>query len=116
MNLFQNDPSAISLAAGQALFDVGDASEGQMFAVADGEMDMQIGGNTVETVGPGGVFGEMGLIDNLPRTARAVAKSPAKVVAINERRFFFLVQNNPFFALQVMRTLTHRIRRVSPKG
>lgn len=84
-----------------------------MFAVADGEIDIQTNGGTVETIRAGGVFGEMGLIDDQPRSATAVARTAARVVPINERRFTFLVQQNPFFALHVMRSLTGRIRRLS---
>src|SRR5260370_788247 len=115
MNLFQNDSAATPYAPGQSIFRTGDASGGQMFAIAEGKIEIQIGGKTVEIVGPGGIFGEMGLIDDQPRTAEAVAKTAAKVVSINERRFNFLVQNNPYFALHVMRTMTDRIRRLSRK-
>lgn len=113
MNLFQNDAAAIPYSPGQIIFQVGDCSNGQMFAVSEGEIDIQLNGQTLETIGPGGIFGEMGLIDNQARSANAVAKTAVKVVAINERRFTFLVQNNPYFPLHVMRTMTERIRRLS---
>ena len=113
MNLFQNDAGAVAYGAGQNIFKNGDDSGGQMFAVAEGEVDIRINDHVVDTVGPGGVFGEMGLIDHQVRSADAVAKTDARVVVINERRFNFLVQNNPFFALQVMRVMTDRIRRLS---
>ena len=113
MNLFQNDAACISFVQGAAIFNIGDASSGQMFAVAEGQIDIQLNNHSVETIGPSGIFGEMGLIDNQPRSAQAVAKTTAKIVAIDERRFNFLVQHNPFFALQVMRVMTDRIRRLS---
>jgi CRP/FNR family transcriptional regulator, cyclic AMP receptor protein len=113
MNLFQNDASAEAFAPGEVIFRAGDDSEGEMFAVSEGEIDIQLNGHSVETVGPGGVFGEMGLIDHQTRSADAVAKTAVKVVRINERRFGFLVQHNPFFPLHVMRTMTERIRRLS---
>ena len=116
MNLFQNDAAAIPFAPGEIIFRAGEPSDGQMFAVGEGEIEIQLNDRTVETVGPGGVFGEMGLIDNQARSANAVAKTAAKVVSINERRFSFLVQHNPFFALQVMRTMTERIRRLSSEA
>lgn len=113
MNLFQNDAGAVSYAAGQSIFRRGDASQGEMFAVAEGEVEIQIGGRTVDVVSAGGIFGEMGLIDDTVRSADATTKIPARIVTINERRFNFLVQNNPFFALQVMRVMTDRIRKLS---
>lgn len=116
MNLFQNDSAAISFAPGESIFCSGDASNNKMYAVSEGEIEIQLNGRVVEMIGPGGIFGEMGLIDNQPRSANALAKTAAKVVSIDERRFNFLVQNNPFFALQVMRTMTERIRRLSGKS
>jgi CRP-like cAMP-binding protein len=113
MNIFQNDAGAVSFPAGQTIFKHGEPSAGKMFAVSEGEVDIQINDHALETIGPGGIFGEMGLIDNHPRSANAIAKTEVKVVAIDERRFNFLVQHNPFFALQVMRVMTERIRRLS---
>lgn len=113
MNLFHNDSSATPFDPGQVIFRAGEASEGQMYAVGEGEVEIQLDGQVVETIGPGGVFGEMGLIDNQTRSADAIAKTAVKVVPINERRFAFLVQHNPYFPLHVMRTMTERIRRLS---
>jgi CRP-like cAMP-binding protein len=37
-----------------------------------------------------------------------------RLVAIDERRFNFLVQQTPFFALQVMRIMSERLRAQDP--
>ena len=55
-------------------------------------------------------FGEMALIDGGIRSASAVAKTDCALVPINEKQFLFMVQETPFFALIVMRTLTARLR------
>ena len=114
-NLFQHDASAESIPAGQVIFAAGDPPGQVMYAVAEGEVDIQLDGLTVETVGPGGFFGEVAMIDHHPRSASAVALTDARVVAITPRRFTFLVQQNPFFALEVMRTMVARIRRLSAR-
>ena len=59
----------------------------------------------------GGVFGEMAIIDQEPRSATAKAKSNCKLALVNQKRFTLLVQQTPFFALQIMHILADRLRR-----
>jgi CRP-like cAMP-binding protein len=67
----------------------------------------------METVGPGGILGEMALIENRDRSGAAIARTECKVVAIDEKRFQFLVQETPFFAIQVMRIMARRLRHMN---
>jgi CRP-like cAMP-binding protein len=69
----------------------------------------------VEELGSGGVFGEMALIDTGTRSATAIAKTDCRLVPINERRFQFLVQQTPNFALQLMRIIADRLRRMDSR-
>ena len=82
-----------------------------MFAVLEGEVDLRKGDHLLETVRSGGVFGEMALIDREPRSATAVARSECRVIAVSEKRFTLLVQQTPYFALQIMQVLAQRLRR-----
>ena len=109
--LFDQDPNAITLPAQHQIFQVGDPGE-QLYVVTEGTVDIEINGKVVETVGPGGLFGEMALIEELPRNARAVTTAAAKIVPVDRRRFMFLVQQNPFFALQLMQVMAGRLRRM----
>jgi CRP/FNR family cyclic AMP-dependent transcriptional regulator len=52
----------------------------------------------------------MALIDDSPRSATVVAKSDVQLVPISRERFMFLVQNTPFFAIEVMQALVGRLR------
>ena len=63
--------------------------------------------------GPGSLIGEMELIDDSPRTANAVAKSPSRLAQIDRRRFHFLVQQTPHFATHVMKILANRLRHMN---
>jgi CRP/FNR family cyclic AMP-dependent transcriptional regulator len=83
-----------------------------MFIVEEGEVEIKVGDKIVETVGADGFFGEMALIDGGVRSASAFAKTDCKLVPIDEKQFIFMVEEIPFFALQVMRTLTARLRQV----
>jgi len=81
-----------------------------MFAIVEGTVEIVRGDAVRETLGAGEFFGEMSLIDKSPRSATARAKTDCRIVAIDEKRFGFMVQQTPFFALEVMRTLAARLR------
>ena len=114
IHLFDQDQHAVQYAAGQTVYQAGEPGE-VMYAVLEGGVDLIIHGQTVETVEAGGVFGEMALIENQPRLATVVAKTPARLVPIDRNRFQFLVQQNPFFALQLMTIMAGRLRRMDEK-
>jgi CRP-like cAMP-binding protein len=111
INLFNKDTEFLSFAAGQTVFKEGDEGD-RMYAVVEGVVDIIIKGNTVEKVSEGGVFGEMALIEARPRVASAVVSADAKLVPVDRRRFEFLVQQNPFFALQLMTIMAERLRKM----
>ncbi len=114
LNYFRNSDDAVPFPAGHTIFKEGEPGE-LMYVVSEGEVDIRVHGKCVATVEPGGIFGEMALIDDGPRSATAVAKTDCKVVPINEKRFTFLVQQTPFFALEVMRTLASRLRHMDER-
>ena len=113
LNLFRNSDAAVSKPAGEVLFREGDAGD-VMYVVVEGEVELRVGEHTVETLVPGGIFGELALIDSQPRSATAIARTSCRLVSIDQKRFTFLVQQTPFFALQVMRVLADRLRRMNP--
>jgi len=115
ISLFRKASDAVPHAAGQTIFREGDNGE-HMYAVVTGEVEIVTDGKVLETVGEGGVFGEMALIDRNPRSASAIAKTDCSVVGVDEKRFQFLVQQTPFFAIQMMRILAGRLRRTTHEG
>lgn len=114
IHLFDNDQSAEIYPAGRTIFQAGDAGE-QMFAVLAGSVDIVINGKVIETIGAGGVFGEMALIEDRVRSATAVVNAEARIVAVDRKRFMYLVQQSPFFALQLMAIMAERLRRMDEK-
>ncbi len=111
VSLFRNATDCESFSAGQLIFQEGQSGD-VMYAVTEGEVDIRIHDKVIETVGPGGILGEMALIDTKPRSATAIARTDCKLVPINEKRFAFLVQQTPHFAVQVMRVMADRLRRM----
>ena len=82
-----------------------------MFMVVEGEVDIIANGVLVDTIGPGSCLGEIGLVDKRPRTATALARSDCRLEPIDARRFEFMVQQTPYFALQMLETLAARLRK-----
>ena len=114
IHLFDKDQHTETFPAGTVVFKEGDKGD-EMFSVIDGVVEIHLRGKVVDTMEAGDVFGEMALVEELPRAASAVVKADAKLVRIDKRRFMFLVQQNPFFALQLMTIMADRLRRMNDK-
>ncbi|MBC8647860.1 MAG: cyclic nucleotide-binding domain-containing protein [Thermoanaerobaculia bacterium] len=114
ITLFQNEQNTEPFEARQTIFREGEPGDA-LFVVVEGELDVQVAGKTVEIVRPGGIVGEMALIDREPRSATVLARTSGRFVRIDEKRFMFLVQQTPFFALQVMRIMAERLRRMDSR-
>ncbi len=112
INLFRNARDAVDLEPGQVLFHEGEAGD-SMFAVAEGELELAHKGKVVDRIGPGGILGEMALIDAVPRSATATATRASRVVRVDQEHFAYLVQEHPTFALQVMTVMAERLRRAN---
>lgn len=108
--LFAHNPTILRIPAGQTLFREGDADGGLMYVLSAGNADIVIGNRVVEHLQHGGIVGELGLVSPGPRSATVLATSDCEFVAIDEARFQFLIQNTPFFAMQVMRVMAERLR------
>jgi CRP/FNR family cyclic AMP-dependent transcriptional regulator len=61
-------------------------------------------------LGPGELFGEMGVIDDTPRSASVVAATSAELVVITKSDFKRVMQENFDVSLYIMRNLAHRLR------
>ena len=109
LDMFRHAKEVESFTEGQVIVREGDPS-GVMYVVVEGEVDIVLRDNVVNSLGPGGIFGEMALVDHQRRSATAVAKTDCKLASIDERRFFFLIQQTPNFALSVMRVMASRLR------
>lgn len=107
--LFANNPNIIHIEAGKLLFAEGE--EGNlMFVLTDGKAEVIVNNRVVEILQHGNIVGEMGIVSPGPRSATVLAKTDCQFVAIDEKRFLYLVQQTPFFATQVMRVLAERVR------
>jgi len=96
------DKGKIIMVAGQ--------SGALMYVVTEGRVAISIRGAIVERIGPGGVFGEMALVDQSPRAANAVAETEVSLLAINRNVFLNLVKSTPTFGIALLSATAERLR------
>ena len=107
------DDKPIRLRDGETLFKSGDRSDGCLYVVRTGSVALYAGRRLLERVGPGGILGEMALIDPAPRSATAVAGPDCTLSAVSDITFRKLVTHVPGFALEMMRLLVQRFRQAT---
>ena len=99
--------------AGERIFSQGELGT-EMFIIQEGTVEIikHIGAEShvLSRLEKGDFFGEMALLEALPRTADAVATSEVRVVAINGSRFDEMLRKNPEVAVRIIRKYSKRLR------
>ncbi len=108
--MLKNQQPQEHYAAGQTIFAKGQPADAA-YVIAEGVVEIVDGDRVVDALTEGDLFGEMALIDKGGRSAAAMAKTEVRLVRIDEKRFLFLIQQTPYFALQLMQLLVQRVRR-----
>jgi CRP-like cAMP-binding protein len=105
--------STIAFSTGDRIFAQGDLGT-EMFIIQEGEVHIvkHIAGeqHILSRLEKGDFFGEMALLEAMPRTADAVAVSEVRVVAINGSRFDEMLRKNPEVAVRIIRKYSKRLR------
>ena len=114
MDVLATEANPRECEAGEVIFQTYDMGA-EMYVVLEGEVELSIDDKVLETLGAGEPFGEMALIDQAPRTATATAKTACKLAVIPEKRFCFMVQQHPHFALQIMKVMADRLRKMNAR-
>jgi len=80
--------------------------------ILEGKVEVRKKGKLLSTLGNGGFFGEMTVIDDKPRSADVVAVAPTTCFGLTSWAFAGLVRTYPEIALAVMKELVRRLREV----
>ena len=86
--------------------------EGLVYVVISGYIGIDRGGKTVDTIGPGGLLGEIGAIDGGARTATGWAIEDTRVVAISPRQFNEILDEAPELRAAVLGAMEERLARI----
>jgi CRP-like cAMP-binding protein len=109
--LFRDSKNPVSLAAGETLFEQGDAGD-TMYVVIAGDLTVLLDGQNIDTLTPGDLVGEMSLVDGSPRSATVRARIDSELVPIDRDWFAIVVKREPNFALHVLSVAVGRVRRL----
>ena len=114
LGLFSRERDVVTLKSGETLFRKGDTAQCG-YVLLEGELSIGEGNAVFEQVSPGAMIGEMALVDRGPRSATVTAITDCTLARFDEKRFLFLVQQTPSFSLNVMRLISHRLRRMNER-
>jgi CRP-like cAMP-binding protein len=99
--------------AGESIFNEGDPGT-EMYIINSGQVglwrDVEGQKTTLTVLGKGDFFGEMSLLEGLPRTASAEAVEPCDLMRIDGATFSNMVRQNVEIAVRMMRKLSSRLR------
>lgn len=103
-----------AFAAGGEVFHEGDPGDG-VYVVREGlvEISGMINQDTrrvFSQVGPGGLFGEMAVIEQRPRSATATAVQDTIVYFVARDDMLAFLERSPGFALSLLQVISHRLR------
>ena len=92
--------------AGQTIFDEGDVTD-SIYLIISGEAEVrvkkaEVNQTKVATIGKNSIFGEIGVMCNLPRMETIVAKTEMEALKIDKRLVLQLLQDFPKMALAIM--------------
>jgi CRP/FNR family cyclic AMP-dependent transcriptional regulator len=110
--LAENAGVNITVAAGNTVFLQGESGN-CMYVVQSGVIEMVIGDVVVEVCGPNEALGFMSVIDQSPRSSTARVRETAQLSIIDQRKFRFMVDEVPNFAMYIMGAMAPRIRGMS---
>ncbi len=102
----------VTVDAGTTLAAQGDNAY-ELFVIEAGQADVEKGGEVIRTLGPGDVFGEIGLLVTGTRTATVVATSPMQLIAMFSREYKQLEDRMPALTKSLRETMARRVSETS---
>ncbi len=100
--------------AGSTIFKEGDKGD-RMYFVANGTVELRVGGKAVQTVEMGAFFGEMALLEDALRSASAHAVTDCKLMPVDREKLDYLLSRAPGFAIEMMREIATRLRKMNKR-
>lgn len=81
-----------------------------LYVIAEGSADVVQGGRVLRTLKDGDFFGEMSLIDDMPRTADVRAATQVRCLTLAKWEFLGELESHPKMALPLLPMLSRRVR------
>jgi len=109
LDLFGDWEDQVEFKKGEVIFKEGEPAD-YMYTVLKGEVEVVLKGEPLGAELPGGIIGEMAMINGNFRSATAIAIRPSTLARINQDQFREMIIKNPDCALHVMAVLANRLR------
>jgi uncharacterized membrane protein len=106
-----------SYRAGQVIFNQGESGN-EMYIVAHGQVNIYLPGEasrrvSLKDLARGEYFGELGLFDDKPRSASALASTDAVLLGLTRPMLASYLENRPQAAMPILRTMAERLRQTN---
>ena len=98
----------ITMTAGSVVVDQGQTGR-EAFVILSGDVTVKRAGRKITTLGPGGVVGELSLLDHGPRTATAICDTDCELLVI-DRATSGDLEDVPVMSIKLLSVLSGRIR------
>lgn len=100
--------SEASVHEGSVLVKQGEIGQEAMI-IESGSAEVRKDGKKLDDLGPGDFFGEMSLINHMPRNADVVATSDMTLLVMNSREFSSVLSEYPEIAVKILKTVVRRL-------
>ena len=95
--------------AGDVVLKEGEEST-DAYIILDGEIDVIKNNKVIATLQENALFGEIGLVDQRPRTATCVAKTRCTLGTVTREHFTTLLKNRPKAVIPILKLVAERMR------
>jgi len=99
----------IDFDAGQYVVRQGQVGTG-FYLITGGRAKVVRGGQVLHRLGPGDFFGELSVLDQLPRMAHVITEEPTTCLALASWDFSKLLEENPKITISLLREVARRLR------
>ena len=104
--------TTVDFPAGHVIARQGEIGTG-FFVIVSGEVRVVRDGNVVARLGPGEFFGELSVLDRMPRNATVAAETQTTCLALASWDFEQVLLEEPVLTLTILRGVATRLREVT---
>ena len=104
--------TTVDFPAGHVIARQGEIGTG-FFVIVSGEVRVVRDGNVVARLGPGAFFGELSVLDRMPRNATVAAETQTTCLALASWDFEQVLLEEPVLTLTILRGVATRLREVT---
>lgn len=98
----------LDVASGKVLCREGETGR-EFFVIVEGQADVTKDGEAIRTLGPGDFFGEIALVEHVPRTATVTAATPLRFFVLTSQAFWSVLDHQPEIQREIVKTLGRRV-------